>query len=130
MFLRSFRRTNELSSKRQHRGLSRLKGEGPGTLEARVPVFIDLQLKGDFGAAADWYMDAPHDPGADPLLGFQAPLSSAAIYCQHTTRQRITPDRERAGSGFHRAKSRRIGRPNPTDSLKLASNQHTKEQNS
>jgi gluconate 2-dehydrogenase gamma chain len=31
-------------------------GEGPGALEARVPVFIDLQLKGDFGAASDWYM--------------------------------------------------------------------------
>lgn len=58
------------------------KGQGPGALEARVPVFIDLQLKGDFGAAADWYMDGPHDPGADPLLGFQTPLSPAEIYRQ------------------------------------------------
>lgn len=57
-------------------------GEGPSALEARVPVFIDLQLKGDFGTAADWYMVAPHDPGADPLLGFQTPLSPAEIYSQ------------------------------------------------
>lgn len=57
-------------------------GDGPGALEARVPVFIDLQLKGDFGTASDWYMRAPHDPGANPLLGFQTSLSPAEIYRQ------------------------------------------------
>lgn len=45
-----------------------------------MPVFIDRQLAGDFGAAADWYMGGPHDPGADPLLGFQSPLSPAQMY--------------------------------------------------
>ncbi|MFO8127186.1 gluconate 2-dehydrogenase subunit 3 family protein [Yoonia sp.] len=56
------------------------EGEGPGAEEARVPVFIDRQLADDFGTAADWYMDGPHDPGADPLLGFQSSLSPAQIY--------------------------------------------------
>lgn len=56
------------------------EGEGPGAVEARVAVFIDRQLADDFGTAADWYMDGPHDPGADPLLGFQSPLSPAEIY--------------------------------------------------
>jgi gluconate 2-dehydrogenase gamma chain len=57
-------------------------GEGPGALEARVPVFIDLQLAGDFGAAADWYMNPPHNPSANPLMGFQSPLPPADIYRQ------------------------------------------------
>ena len=56
------------------------EGEGPGAVQARVAVFIDRQLAGDFGAAADWYMAGPHDPGADPLLGFQSSLSPAQIY--------------------------------------------------
>jgi gluconate 2-dehydrogenase gamma chain len=57
-------------------------GEGPGAIETRVPVFIDLQLAGDFGAAADWYMEGPFDPAADPLLGYQSPLPPAEIYRQ------------------------------------------------
>ncbi|WP_246040637.1 gluconate 2-dehydrogenase subunit 3 family protein [Roseovarius arcticus] len=56
------------------------EGEGPGAAEARVAVFIDRQLADDFGTAADWYMKGPHDPGADPLLGFQSSLSPAQIY--------------------------------------------------
>ncbi|MGV8953717.1 MAG: gluconate 2-dehydrogenase subunit 3 family protein [Cypionkella sp.] len=52
----------------------------PGAIEARVPVFIDLQLAGDFGQAADWYMTAPHVPDSDPLLGFQSPSPPAQIY--------------------------------------------------
>lgn len=56
------------------------EGEGPGALEAQVPVFIDRQLDGDFGAGADWYMEGPHDPAANPLLGFQSPLPPAQIY--------------------------------------------------
>jgi gluconate 2-dehydrogenase gamma chain len=57
-------------------------GEGPGAQETRVPVFIDLQLAGDFGTAADWYMAKPHDAGANPLMGFQSPLTPAEIYRQ------------------------------------------------
>jgi len=55
-------------------------GDGPGAIETRVPVFIDLQLAGDFGAAADWYTQGPHAPDADPLLGFQTPLTPTQIY--------------------------------------------------
>lgn len=54
----------------------------PGAIEARVPVFIDLQMTGEFGAASDWYMEGPHDPSADPLLGYQSPLTPAEIYRQ------------------------------------------------
>jgi len=55
-------------------------GEGPGALEARVPVFIDLQLAGPFGEAADWYMEGPHHADAPAELGFQSPLTPAEIY--------------------------------------------------
>lgn len=58
------------------------EGEGPGAIETRVPVFIDRQLAGDFGKAADWYMEGPHDPAADPRLGYQTPLTPAEIYRQ------------------------------------------------
>jgi gluconate 2-dehydrogenase gamma chain len=57
-------------------------GDGPGAIEARVPVFIDRQLAGDFGTAADLYMDGPFNPEADPNLGTQTPLSPAEIYRQ------------------------------------------------
>lgn len=57
-------------------------GDGPGALEARVPVFIDLQMAGPFGEAADWYMQAPHRPDAPAELGFQSPLTPAQIYRQ------------------------------------------------
>jgi len=56
------------------------EGEGPGAIEARVPVFIDRQLAGDFGAASDWCMIGPHFPDADPRLGYQTPLNPAQIY--------------------------------------------------
>lgn len=55
-------------------------GDGPGALETQVPVFIDRQLAGDFGAAADWYMEGPFQPDADPKLGYQSPLTPAEIY--------------------------------------------------
>jgi len=55
-------------------------GDGPGALEARVPVFIDRQLAGDFGAAKDWFMAGPHHPDADPALGYQTPLTPAQLY--------------------------------------------------
>ncbi|MBC7138108.1 MAG: gluconate 2-dehydrogenase subunit 3 family protein [Defluviimonas sp.] len=53
---------------------------GPGAIETRVPVFIDLQLASGFGAAEDWYMEGPHDPRADPQLGYQTPLAPAQVY--------------------------------------------------
>ena len=57
-------------------------GQGPGALEARVPVFIDLQMAGPFGKGADWYMEGPHRPDAPPEQGFQSPLPPAEIYRQ------------------------------------------------
>ncbi|MBT9386163.1 gluconate 2-dehydrogenase subunit 3 family protein [Pseudooceanicola sp. CBS1P-1] len=58
------------------------EGNGPGALEARVPVFLDLQLAGRYGAASDWYMEGPHDPGAEPARGWQTPLTPAEVYRQ------------------------------------------------
>ncbi|MCC9625957.1 gluconate 2-dehydrogenase subunit 3 family protein [Thalassospira sp. MA62] len=55
-------------------------GEGPGALDVRVPVFIDLQLAGSFGNADDWYMEGPHDPNAPAQLGYQSPLTPAEVY--------------------------------------------------
>lgn len=57
-------------------------GNGPDAHEAHVPVFIDRQLASKYGAASDWYMEGPHDPNADPALGYQTPLSPAQIYRQ------------------------------------------------
>lgn len=56
------------------------EGEGPGAIETRVPVFIDRQLVGEYGTAAKWYMDGPHDAAADPTRGWQSPLTPAEIY--------------------------------------------------
>jgi len=55
-------------------------GDGPGALETRVAVFIDRELAGDFGTAADLYMEGPFNPEADPTLGTQSPLTPAGIY--------------------------------------------------
>lgn len=57
-------------------------GDGPGAHETRVPVFIDRQLAGDFGAATDLYMEGPFNPDADIFLGTQSPLTPAEIYRQ------------------------------------------------
>lgn len=58
------------------------EGDGPGAIETRVPVFIDGQLAGDFGAASDLYMEGPFSPEADMNLGTQSPLTPAEIYRQ------------------------------------------------
>ncbi|MEJ8307968.1 gluconate 2-dehydrogenase subunit 3 family protein [Agrobacterium larrymoorei] len=58
------------------------EGEGPGALETCVPVFIDMQLAGEFGRAADWYMEGPHEADASPLRGWQTPLTPLQIYQQ------------------------------------------------
>ena len=69
------------------------EGDGPGALETRVPVFIDLQMAGSFGDASDWYMAGPHQPDADPLLGFQSPLTPAQIYpASHSSLSGMVPD--------------------------------------
>lgn len=62
------------------------EGDGPGALEARVPVFIDLQMAGFWGQGEWWYMEGPHQPDADPELGFQSPLNMAEIFRQGLAR--------------------------------------------
>ncbi|MFT3812349.1 MAG: gluconate 2-dehydrogenase subunit 3 family protein [Acidovorax sp.] len=57
-------------------------GDGPGALEAQVPIFIDRQLAGDYGNAGIWYMEGPHDPTAAPDRGWQTPLTPAQLYRQ------------------------------------------------
>ncbi len=54
--------------------------DGPGAIDALVPIFIDRQIGGDFGKAADWFMEGPHVPDGDARLGFQSPLTPAEIY--------------------------------------------------
>lgn len=56
------------------------EGDGPGAIEARVPVFIDRDLAGPHGQATEWYMAGPHDPGANADFGYQTPLTPAEIY--------------------------------------------------
>ncbi len=51
-------------------------GDGPGAIEAQVPVFIDRQMAGDFGKASEGFMGRPHDPSADPQRGFHTNLQS------------------------------------------------------
>lgn len=54
--------------------------KGPGAIEAGVPVFIDLQLQGEFGQATDWYMSGPHQPEAEALFGYQLADTPAQLY--------------------------------------------------
>lgn len=55
-------------------------GDGPSALAAHVPIFLDSDLAGPFGWGEDWYMQGPHDAGADPEFGWQSPLGPAAVY--------------------------------------------------
>lgn len=57
-------------------------GDGPGALEAGVPIFIDRQMASFWGQGEWWYMDGPHQPDADENLGFQSPLTLAEIIRQ------------------------------------------------
>ena len=52
---------------------------GPGALEAGVAPFIDRQLQGKFGLAADWYMQGPWGDGTDEQ-GYQLPLLPQEVY--------------------------------------------------
>ncbi|MHB0775896.1 gluconate 2-dehydrogenase subunit 3 family protein [Halomonas sp. WWR20] len=58
---------------------------GPGALETNVPVFIDRELQGDYGKAADWYMQGPFVTDASAAQGYQLPFTPAELY-QHGIR--------------------------------------------
>ncbi len=52
---------------------------GPGALEADVPVYIDRQLGGAWGAGAGRYQSGPWRPG-EPELGYQLPFTPAELF--------------------------------------------------
>ena len=52
---------------------------GPGALELGVPEFIDREMEGSFGHAANWYMQGPF-ASALPELGYQSSLTPRAVY--------------------------------------------------
>jgi gluconate 2-dehydrogenase gamma chain len=52
---------------------------GPGGVDAGVVIFIDRQLAGRFGAAAEWYMQGPWGAGS-PSQGWQLAISPAMLY--------------------------------------------------
>jgi gluconate 2-dehydrogenase gamma chain len=52
---------------------------GPGAVELDVPEFIDREMDGAFGQAANWYMQEPF-ASAVPELGYQSPLTPAETY--------------------------------------------------
>ena len=51
----------------------------PGAVELGVPEFIDREMEGPFGHAANWYMQGPF-ASALPELGYQSPLTPRAVY--------------------------------------------------
>lgn len=55
-------------------------GPGPGALETNVPIFIDRQMEGRFGHAADWYMKGPFPENVPELFGHQIPLAPRDMY--------------------------------------------------
>ncbi|MPZ39207.1 MAG: gluconate 2-dehydrogenase subunit 3 family protein [Rhizobiales bacterium] len=52
---------------------------GPGGVDAGVVTYIDRQLAGRFGAAAEWYMQGPWGTGT-PSQGWQFALPPATFY--------------------------------------------------
>ncbi|MFT4172576.1 MAG: gluconate 2-dehydrogenase subunit 3 family protein [Rhodocyclaceae bacterium] len=54
--------------------------EGPGALELGVANFIDNQMEGAFGHAANWYMQGPFKSDAPALFGYQKPLPPRELY--------------------------------------------------
>ncbi|MFI0473306.1 gluconate 2-dehydrogenase subunit 3 family protein [Halomonas sp. HMF6819] len=57
-------------------------GPGPGALETNVPIFIDRQMEGRFGHAADWYMKGPFPENVPALFGHQIALTPRDMYRQ------------------------------------------------
>jgi gluconate 2-dehydrogenase gamma chain len=55
-------------------------GNGPGGIEAGVPVFLDKQMELPYGHGAYWYMQGPFHPDAAPTLGYQMRLTPRELY--------------------------------------------------
>ena len=54
---------------------------GPGAIEAGVPIFIDMQMQTPYGYGKLWYMQGPFHQAA-PELGYQLPLTPRDIYAK------------------------------------------------
>ena len=52
---------------------------GPGALQAGVPIFIDRQLAGAWGAGERLHRSGPWQPGS-PVSGYQLPHSPAELF--------------------------------------------------
>lgn len=52
---------------------------GPGAIDAGVPLFIDKQLGGAWGAGERLYRSGPWQPGAD-TQGYQLPFTPAELF--------------------------------------------------
>ena len=55
-------------------------GNGPGGVEAGVPVFLDRQMQLPYGHGAYWYMQGPFHPEVAPTLGYQMRLAPRELY--------------------------------------------------
>ena len=55
---------------------------GPGALQANVPIFIDKQMLTDYGSGGLWYMSGPFYPDSKPEFGYQYRFSPREIYRQ------------------------------------------------
>jgi gluconate 2-dehydrogenase gamma chain len=54
--------------------------QGPGGIEAGVPVFIDRQLDMPYGHGAYFYMQGPFHTDAHPTLGYQLQYTPRELY--------------------------------------------------
>ena len=69
---------------------------GPGALEADVPVYIDRQLAGAWGAGADLYRSGPWQSGK-PEQGYQLPFTPAELF--RNALRAITDDLRKSNRG-------------------------------
>jgi gluconate 2-dehydrogenase gamma chain len=53
---------------------------GPGAVEAGVPVYIDRQLAGAWGAGAQLYRSGPWHANAASEMGYQLPFTPAELF--------------------------------------------------
>lgn len=55
-------------------------GNGPGGVDAGVPVFLDKQMQLPYGHGAHWYMQGPFHPDTPPTLGYQLRQTPRELY--------------------------------------------------
>ena len=55
-------------------------GNGPGGVDAGVPVFLDKQMQLPYGHGAYWYMQGPFHPDATATLGYQLRQTPRELY--------------------------------------------------